>query len=86
MVTVANAPVEVEIDHLVLRGVAEPDVPLVLAAFRRHLAALLADPAGPPTSVTTAGGWSEGEGRQLVPDGERLGRELALAVARAVRR
>lgn len=84
-----NAPVEVEIDQLVLDGVREPDVPAVLAAFRRHLAVLLADPATPRTPVT--GEWAEGlDGREPVaggpPPGERLGRELAAAVARAVRR
>ncbi|MFJ1708985.1 hypothetical protein [Kitasatospora sp. NPDC088346] len=81
-------PVEVEIEQLVLRGIQEADVPAVLAAFRRHLAVLLRDPATPRTPVTeeVAPGPDAVEASAQAPDGERLGRELAAAVARVVRR
>ncbi|GHE08555.1 hypothetical protein [Streptomyces alanosinicus] len=81
-----TAPIEVAIEQLVLRGIQEPDAPAVLAAFRRHLAALLADPAAPGPSVTTERPPRESEGRQSVPDSELLGRQLAFTVARVVRR
>ncbi|MFJ9456286.1 hypothetical protein ACIRST_14495 [Kitasatospora sp. NPDC101447] len=86
--TGATAPIEVEIEHLVLRGVQEADVPQVLEVFRRRLAQLLADPATPRTPVTDARvpGPDDPESPVRGPGGERLGRELAEAVARVVRR
>ncbi|MGW7018085.1 hypothetical protein ACWGGS_01705 [Streptomyces decoyicus] len=79
------APLEVEIEQLVLRGIREPDAPAVLTAFREHLAALLVDPGTPLTAVAEFG---RPDGAGVLPEHEteRLGRELALAVARAVRR
>jgi hypothetical protein len=71
-----TAPLEVVIDHLVLGGVAEQDAPEVVRAFREHLAAELAGNDTDPLPASAAG-----------PDGtDRIGRELAAAVARAVRR
>ncbi|MEV7731556.1 hypothetical protein AB0O75_05460 [Streptomyces sp. NPDC088921] len=81
-----TAPIEVEIDRLVLHGVREPDAPAVLAAFRRNLAALLADPARSIIPVTTETWTATGQAPPAERDSERLGRDLAAAVARAVRR
>ncbi|MFI2188565.1 hypothetical protein [Streptomyces sioyaensis] len=79
-----TAPIEVDVDRLVLHGVREPDVPAVLDAFRRHLAALLATPGTSLAAVTDHSAGRETETSPAVPMSERLGRELALAVARAV--
>lgn len=83
---VMTAPIEVEIDRLVLHGVREPDAPAVLGAFRRHLAALLADPARTVAPITSETWTATGQAAPAEPDSERLGRDLAAAVARAVRR
>jgi hypothetical protein len=71
-----TAPLEVVIDHLVLAGVDEADAPEVVRAFREHLAAELAGNDTDTLPVSASGG----------DEPDRIGRELAAAVARAVRR
>ena len=71
-----TAPLEVVIDHLVLGGVAAEDAPDLIRAFREHLASELAGQDTDPLPVPATS--------DDVPD--RIGRELAAAVARAVRR
>jgi hypothetical protein len=87
-----TAPVEVIIDELVLRGVREADGSRVVAAFRRHLAELLAEPAGiRPEGTDAVPHPPELDRHQLAvrptaeQDAEELGLRLATAVARAVR-
>lgn len=80
------APVEVVVDRLILNGVQEGDASAVVAAFRRHLAAMLVDPATPGARVTRASGARAGQPPQAESETERLGRELAAAVARAALR
>ncbi len=71
-----TAPLDVVIDHLVLGGVDEADAPEVVRAFREHLAAELAGNDADPLPISAAG----------ADEPDRIGRELAAAVARAVRR
>ena len=77
-----SAPREVVIDQLVLRGVSEPDAPHVIAAFRRHLADLLTSSASAHDELPRA------QDPHSAHDGDidKLGRDLALSVARAVQR
>lgn len=90
---VMTAPVEVVIDELVLRGVREAGAPRVVAAFRRHLAALLSVPADISPEGTGALPHPPEADQHLVTvrpaeeqDAEQLALRLAVAVARAVRR
>jgi hypothetical protein len=95
---------EVEIDRLVLHGVSQAEAPVLLAAFHRHLAALLAAAPTRGTAPAEAAAGSRHAEPSLAPNlpsglsaqssgpqppepaGERLGRQLAHAVVRAVRR
>lgn len=81
-----TAPIEVVVDALVLRGVREADAPAVVAAFTRHLSALLRGYAveDVPAATTPVPG---NEQPQPVdePAADRLGRALAAATHRSVR-
>jgi hypothetical protein len=88
---VVTAPVEVVIDELVLRGVREADGSLVVAAFRRHLAELLAAPGDlPPQGVGPATRLPELDVHPAAvrptaeQDAEDAALRLAAAVVRAV--
>lgn len=68
-----TAPREVVIDSLVLRGVPDAHAPAVIDAFSAHLSDLLGGEVQVGDDVTGT-------------EDERLGRRLAVAVYRVVRR